>query len=527
VPTALSTNTPLIASGSVTLSMIVNLKRFTRRDGLHEGPDGRQFERVRGTEAFTAYLRSLAWQAQPPFLLDETERDLLDAAHKMRIFRGYVLEHFFFPTFRLDETAYLEHPRRLDGEQVLIESFPQWDYQLSLTRNGFAIVRMTRCFKDMALPDIAAEIQKVERAQETDDYTESRSNWRIAMDVTAVFLQCIGGKLEFTDEEHHPVRVNFDVRMRKGRLPLHDRFTTIHLDHIHCAGRTVSPDELLTEYAPYTLGLMRLATVLRGGATRDMSRRRVVREADLHNLSPWVSDLCLATNEALLIYSQPPSDPESIRALPGYSRREYWHGVTRGAELLVALKTELQLVERQSTELLASIANLTARVNDGLLSAEDKQRLNKLAEGVSRGFNILPQLRYALISSSLSHATDVVYIFSHLIEQLGMAQISEHVSTNMDELTDFLNYYSSTQLQFEGRMQEESENRTGLTISIMLILLSLVSVPSLIKDFSEIDWARLAAESPVEQVMILALSLLPILLLGVTGFFAYRRLKRR
>ena len=138
--------------------------------------------------------------------------------------------------------------------------------------------------------------------------------------------------------------------------------------------------------------------------------------------------------------------------------------------------------------MLSSIAGLTARVNDGLLDADDKDRLRELAQGVSRAFNILPEVRYALVPSSVSHATDVVRVYSHVLGQLGVYRVAEHVNANMEELSSFLTYYSSTQLQYETREQEDSESRTGTRITIMLILLSLVSVPSLVKDASEIDW---------------------------------------
>ena len=47
--------------------------------------------------------------------------------------------------------------------------------------------------------------------------------------------------------------------------------------------------------------------------------------------------------------------------------------------------------------------------------------------------------------------------------------------------------------------------KTGLSISIMLILLSLVSVPSLIKDASEISWVTVLAE-PLQPAAIAGIS---------------------
>ncbi len=530
----LTHNLPLLernslrATGTVTLTMIVNLKRFVRRGGS----DVVEFERVRGTEALARYLRALPKHITSPFVHDLEERDLLEAAHRMRIFRGYVLSTYFFPTYHLDEDALIAMPDRLPGDTVLVETFPVWDYQVSLTRNGFAVVRMIRHFEDTPLEEIAGEVQRVQRAQEQIGigytYAESRSSWRVAMDVTAILVGAIGGCMEFPDDHGRWVRIAFDPERRMGRLPLHDRYMTIQLDDVRDGAGSIPPDAMTGEYSSFALGLMRLGTALRGGAGYDMRRRRPVSTADLRNLSPWRDDLCLASNDAMLIYSRRNDAGAPGDDLPEYyTRPHYWQGVARGVEWLVTLKTELQLVERQSTELLTSVSDLTARVNDGLLSEEDKGRLNALAEGVSLAFNIIPQLRYALVPASISHATDAVYVFSHIVEQLGLHRISAHVGANMNELSSFLTYYSSTQLQYESREREAAENRTGLTISIMLILLSLVSVPSLIKDASEIDWGIVSSLPSIQLGAVIVLSLLPIVLLVITASLAARMLGRR
>lgn len=519
---ALTGDRPVMASGTVTLTMIVNLKRFVKR---HNGPDDRwldDFEQLRGGTALAKYLRDLPGQMHPPFVLDEAEDTLLEAAHQLRVFRGYVRSQYLFPTYRLDETAFLDVPNCLHGDSVLVDSFPDWDYQISLTRNGFAIVRMLRIFTDQPLSTIATEIQAAERSHSgTDVYQESRSSWRIAMDVTAVFLEVLGGALQVPDGSGGTITIPLDTEQRKGRLPLHDRFTTIQLSHVYRDGQTIQPDVFVAEYGSFALGMTRLATVLHGGAAVDMRRRRVVTGDDLFNLSPWQHDLCLITNDAMLVYSQEPHESPD-----GYTLPLFWEGVARVVEWLVNLKTEWQLLERQSTELLATISNLTARVNDGLLDVEDEERLRALAAGVSRAFNVLPEARYGLVPSSLSHATDVVRVYSHVLQQLGVYRVAEHVNHNMAELSSFLTYYSSTQLQFESQERAETESRTGLSISIMLILLSLVSVPSLIKDASEINWATVLAEPPWQLASVVVLALLPIILLVVTALFTLRRLRR-
>ncbi len=525
---ALTGDKPIMASGTVTLTMIVNLKRFVAREAAANGAGIDLFERIRGTMAFAHYLDDLPACIRLPFVRDTAEDDLLVSAHDMRIFRGYVHAHYFFPTYRLDEEAFLVSAERLVDDEVLVETFPLWDYRVTLTRNGFVVVRMIRHFEDVPLSAIAAEVQQVERARGGDlTYHESRSSWRIAMDVTAALVRAMGRCLAFTDDYGQPVHITFDPEMRRGRLPLHDRYTTVHLAHVYRDGQTVTPDQLTGEYASFALGLMRLATVLRGGAARDMRRRRPIRQSDLYNLAPWVTDLCLVTNDAMIVYTTPAEDLDQLEDLSGYTRAQFWQGVARGVERLVNLKIAWQLVERQSTELLTTVSNLTARVNDGLLDDDDKERLNALAQGVSLAFNILPDLRYALVPSTLTHATDVVTIYDHLLDQLGVLRIADHVNANMQELNAFLSYYSSTQLQYEGRAQEESENRTGLTISIMLILLSLVSVPSLIKDASEIDWATFLQEPPLQLAAVVGLSLLPLVLLLITSWLALRNLRRR
>ncbi len=520
---ALTGDRPVMASGTVTLSMIVNLKRFIRR---HTGPDDHGsalFEQVRGTAALDAALRTLPARMTGPFVRDVAEDALLDAAHRMRVLRGYVLTQYLYPTYRLDEAAFIRQPNCLGSDPVLVESFPDWDYQITLTRNGFAIVRMQRAFTDQPLSAIASAIQQAESERVgAGEYVESRSSWRIAMDVTAVFLEALGGALTVADGHGGMLTIPFDPEQRRGRLPLHDRYTTIQLSHVYRDGQTIDPDGFAAEYGSYALGMMRLATVLHGGAAADMRRRRVVSPEDLLNLSPWTQDLCLISNDAMLVYSQAP--PDAADDAP-YTHPQFWQGVARVVEWLVNLKTEWQLIERQSTALLETISNLTARVNDGLLDDDDEARLRALAAGVSQAFNILPEARYGLVPSSLTHATDAARVFAHVLDQLGVRRVADHVNANMAELSAFLTYYSSTQLQFESQQRDETESRTGLSISIMLILLSLVSVPSLIKDASEINWATVLAEPPWQLASVLVLALLPIILLVVAGLYALRRLR--
>ena len=523
---ALTGETPIIASGTVTLTMIVNLKRFVQRGQAPDGAGIDTFEQVRGTPSLADYLAALPGRIQSPFVRDTGEDALLIAAHQLRIFRGYVIEQYFFPTYRLDEDAFLARPGRLSNDDVLVGTFPLWDYQVTLSRNGFANVRMIRHFEDVPLSFIASEVQAVERARDGDgDYAESRSSWRIAMDVTAALVQAIGGEMVVPGRDGAAVRIPLDPERRRGRLPLHDRYTTIQLANVQRGGRQLTPDEFLSDYGSFALGMMRLTTALRGGAARDMRRRRAVAPEDLFNLSPWQSDLCVITNDAMLVYSMSGEPYEGDQ--DGYSRAEFWRGVARGVEWLVNLKTEWQLIERQSTEMLSSIAGLTARVNDGLLDTGDKDSLRELAQGVSRAFNILPEVRYALVPSSVSHATDVVRVYSHVLAQLGVYRVAEHVNANMEELSSFLTYYSSTQLQYETREQQDSESRTGTRITIMLILLSLVSVPSLVKDASEIDWNTVMAEPPWQLAVVVVLALLPITVLLMTTYLATRGGRRR
>jgi hypothetical protein len=176
--------------------------------------------------------------------------------------------------------------------------------------------------------------------------------------------------------------------------------------------------------------------------------------------------------------------------------------------------------------MLSTVSGLTARVNDGLLDEEDREQLRILSQSVSQAFNMLPEVRYALVPASVSHATDVVLVYAHLLDQLGVYRIADHVNANVEELNSFLTYYSSTQLQFETREQEETENRTGLTISIMLILLSLVSVPSLIKDASEINWTLVQQEPTWQLISVIGLAMLPFVLLFTTIWYVFRNLHR-
>ena len=223
---ALTGETPIIASGTVTLTMIVNLKRFVQRGRAPDGAGIDTFEQVRGTPSLADYLEALPERIQSPFVRDADEDALLIAAHQLRIFRGYVIEQYFFPTYRLDENAFLARPGRLSNDDVLVGTFPLWDYQVTLSRNGFANVRMIRHFEDVPLSFIASEVQAVERARDGDgDYAESRSSWRIAMDVTAALVQALGGEMVVPGRDGAAVHIPLDPEQTPGSAapprPLH------------------------------------------------------------------------------------------------------------------------------------------------------------------------------------------------------------------------------------------------------------------------------------------------------------------
>ena len=98
----------------------------------------------------------------------------------------------------------------------------------------------------------------------------------------------------------------------------------------------------------------------------------------------WEDEICLITSESTLVYC--PMAERARAVLSGSARTDsrqtysdYWKSIARGIEHVVALKNEVQLLERDTTRLLETIPDITRKAADGNLSGSDQREILNLA----------------------------------------------------------------------------------------------------------------------------------------------------
>lgn len=556
----------LRATGVLSIVMVMSLRRFLRltdaerhRFGLRvaRGPARRRrradrqlsaaqrFERLRGTSAYARFLRQLRparW-----FEVDEDEARVERQGHAFGVFRKYLMDNCFFPTYRLADSRLVLAEGLLAADPALADELDRWTYKLRLTRYGVLVVKLERRLDDTPLVDVTRLVLEIQDG-DPDGQPAARlpTQWLLAMDVAARFVQACDGRfvVEQTvdgraEQVVLPLRADYDPQP----LPLHDRHITCLCHTITCDGQAIDAQALRAEHGSEVMGFLENVVLIeQGRACYPTYKPGQVARLFESDSASWEDEICLITSETTFIFC--PLARQSGIFLRGSAEdggpatyHGYWLSIARGIEHVVALKNEVQQLERETTRLLEIVPDLTRKVTDGNLSRADRREIAALANGVATLFQWLPRQRDVLVASSVFRSSYATQKLQHLMGLLGIQSIERHIETNVEELNDFLASYNSIQLQ-------QDSQQTNLIFSLLTIGFTLFVVPSFLADLVQINWLQRDAvaewgvalgqgvQAPVRAFAALGPvaigGLLVALLLVVTlGVMAARALRRR
>jgi hypothetical protein len=500
----------LCATGLVSLVMVMNLQRFIRTDDAqkrrskllpqsHRTVSGNPqsavsssdlFNRLRGSAALASFLKH-DLRPNAPFVVDTNEAHVEIQGHELSVFRQYLIDTYFFPTYRLTDSSLAIVDPALLAEPVLATHLRNWTFKLRLTRNGMAVVKIERHLNRVPFADISAMILETQRflpAKHSATNVGIPTQWQLAMDVVAQFVQACNYRFVIRGiEENDPTAtvINLYNPCESGRLPLHDRHIVYLFSEVTLGNTPVGAIDLRDRFGHEVVGLLENSLVLREGAAYYPSYKSdLIKTIFANDMATWEDEICLLTPETTFIWH--PFAAGEERIIGGGKRpntheiyQDYWKSIVRGIEHIVALKNELQLIERQTTRLLEKVPDITRRATDGSLNKADRQAISDLATGIATLFRSLPQQRDLLVPSSVFRWSAAYRKFERLMHLLGIYTIERHIQTNVEELNAFLSHFNSIQLQY-------ASQRTSFRFALITLLFSLMIIPSCMADLIQV-----------------------------------------
>jgi hypothetical protein len=494
------------ASGSLSIMMVMNLTRFIEPDSasMH------RFDQVRGSPGYAAFLHRLhpsRW-----FEYDTTETQIEQYGHACGTFRRHLINTSFYPTYQLLDTA-LALPRQAhEHDPACQQQINAWTYRLRLTRNGLVVVKMEHPIETLSVIDMLQLGGNASSLLPSVNTPALPLRQHIAMEVVARFLEACGCRFVIPCSERgqcNTLDIAFRTTYDQQRIPLHNSHTLFYLNQVVDETGEISAQVLRERYSRVVVALVEndLPSQHATGTNYKTDYMQQVLGKDFANKQ---EELCVVTAQTTVIYS-PIMQTTSID-----NNVFFWRGIGRGIEHIVALKDELQLLERETTRLLEEVPGVMRNATDGHLSKADRQDITALAVGMSRLFQSLPRQRDMLVSSSIFRTSLPTSIFEHMMQLLGIGDIERHIDTNVEELSNFLSHFNSIQLQ------QDAENKSFI-LSLLTIAISILVVPSFFADGVEIGWIDAHTLIPVPAFRFALLALL----LAVGGIWGIVLLRRR
>lgn len=441
----------LRATGVVSLVMVMNLRRFVRfDDGQIHGPRAwlamkldaakppssvTSFERLRGSGVFADFLKQHL-QPGAPFRLDEDEAKVETQGHEMSVFRQYLIDTYFFPTYQLTDSALAVVEPSLVEDVTLKEHLKAWTFKVRLTRNGMAVVKLERSLDQVPFSAISEMIQETQRflpTQSLPDGVRVPTQWQLAMDVVALFVKAC--RYQFTIpagaiDGRSPQVINLHDHYRKHRLPLHDRHIVYLFSAIAVDGQAVTLADLKGRYAHEVVGLLENSLILGHSTTAyPIYKPEIIDKVFDDDTATWQDEICLLTPETTFIWQ--PTPPDKALVVGG--------GKSANQQSLY------------------------------------QNYWRSIATGIATLFRSLPQQRDLLVPSSVFRWSAAYRKFHRLMQLLGIYEIERHIQTNVEELNAFLAHFNSIQIQYDSQ-------RASLRFARLTLIFSLMIIPSCMAD---------------------------------------------
>lgn len=509
----------LYGMGKISIIMAINLGRFMAEDDTKSRDT---FRLIRGSQKYVDFLKNLELTA--PF--NKLNKNFIGGdpwieqqGYEVGVFRGRLLENWFFPTYELDNVSGLnELDPKLANSTFFQNEWRRWDrFKIRLTRNGFIQVKLTRKFYDESLYDLSISLLdpkkdevKTELFKIVNQFSEPQRKsilstldqplpWQLAYQIIFLFINKIK---EMRFDNKRIVTLTFPKD--HATSPIMDKHTVVFFKKIY--NNEEKNTELHGSDIFHNAKYSRIILTLWGGTLLSRKKtneiefpifsKKEIAKLNQKNLSTWNDEICLIGSERTIIYC--PLSEQSMH-LPfkgangkkGIRYNDYWKCIIRGIEHLIALRSELQLVESYTTREMDFISTLTQEFTSQGISRKEKKKVGQLAKRVSNIFNMMPSIRDVLVAPSVFRASYAIEKFEHLINILGLREIEKHVQKNIEELNFFLSHYNDMVIQQNG-------SRLQRLAIIFGSIIGFLGIASLLKDTNELN-AKLSPKSVFES----------------------------
>ena len=193
----------------------------------------------------------------------------------------------------------------------------------------------------------------------------------------------------------------------------------------------------------------------------------------------------------------------SVSSVPGATLRvkypRYWGAIERMIEFLVEIRVMAQLLESASYDLLGEIAERIHRTRSLLFSGDIKidERLPDLVASAA-------SLRHqAALCQSLSHpelwsrADFAILKANHLLDQLGMPKVLQHIERNINSIVEFVNHIDELYIADLSEKSNENANWLSVVLAAASLTLTFLILPSFWADIGQIVDPRYQALLPL------------------------------
>ena len=502
-------NRVLYGSGKINIILAINLGRFMAEDDIKSRD---VFRKLRGSNRYVQFLKNLKIPA--PFT--KLDQDVVGGdpwieqqGYEVGVFTKRLIENWFFPTYELDKTAGLEKiDHQFAKSEIFQSEWRRWDrFKIRLTRNGFIVVKLSRKFLEESLYDLSIGLLEPEKDEVKSElikivnqFPEPQRKsilstidhplpWQLAYQIIGIFISQLK-EMRFDEEKS----VTLTLPKDHETTPIMEKHTVVFFKEISTEQgnrkNKLQGSAILgnTNYARTILAIWG-GTLLRDKRNEKIRfpsySQKEIEKLSRQNLSTWNDELCLIGSERTLLYC--PLSEQSMhlpfkgeKGKQGIRYNDYWKCIIRGIEHIIALRSELQLVEYYTTREMDLISNLTQEFTSQGISRQEKKEVDQLAKRVSNIFNMMPSIRDVLVAPSVFRASYAIEKYDHLINILGLREIEKHVQKNIEELNFFLSHYNNLVIQQNGsRLQ-----RLAIIFGIGIGFLGLAS---LLKDANELN----------------------------------------
>ena len=349
--------------------------------------------------------------------------------------------------------------------------------------------------------------------------------WRLAMEVCSLFVQAVGSQIPL-DGGEKPIRLQ--VPKPSISIPLHDSYVVHHFTEVLADGELINKSLAGTPNAKRQIAidlnhirkhpeirqaLVNLAegAILKTGQqentldTMDETasffpkhRWGIVDDIPSQNQATWNDELCLMNSRtAILLPSQKWRDHELVvSSVPGSTLRvnyhRYWGAIERLIEFVVEIRVMAQLLESASYDILVEISERIHQTQSKLFSG-DIIMDERLPELVSRAASLRHQ---AALCESLSHpqlwsrADFAISKADHLMGQLGVPRILEHIERNINSIVEFVNHIDELYIADLSEKSNETDARLSKVLAAASLTLTILILPSFWADIDQLVKSR-------------------------------------